>query len=69
MKIPIIQRNEKIPFSRVENRELNLALRKTTIIVIANQAVFVKHCPDFKVFSPDHEGRIKIHFLSNVLHG
>ena len=35
---------------KLQNRELNLVLRKTAIIVISNQAVFVKYCPDFKVF-------------------
>ena len=44
-------------------------LRKTAIIVrharaFSNQAVFVKYCPDFKVFSRNHERSIKIDFLS-----
>ena len=51
MKIPIIQGNEKCHFGeKLENRELNLVLRKTAIIVISYQAVFIKYCLDFKVF-------------------
>ena len=69
-------RNSKIYFVvvKLESRELNLVLRKTGIIVrharaFSNQAVFVKYCPDFKIFSQNHERNIKIDFLINVLLG
>ena len=35
---------------------------------VSNQAVFVKYYLDFKVFSPNHERNVKIHFLGNFLH-
>ena len=35
---------------KLQNRELNLVLRKTAIVVISKKAVFVKYRPDFKVF-------------------
>ena len=38
---------------KLQSRELNLALRKTTMIltgVVCNKVVFVKNCPDFKDF-------------------
>ena len=54
---------------KLQNRELNPALTKTATIVISNQPVFVKYCPDFKVFSQNHERNIKINFLGNVLQG
>ena len=62
MKIPVIQGNEKKYHfgEKLQNHELNLVLRKTAIIMISRKTVFVKYCPDFKVFSRNHERNIKI---------
>ena len=51
---------------KLQNHELNPVLRKTAIIVISNQAVFLKYCPDFIIFSQNHGSNIKNHFFGNA---
>ena len=73
-KIPIFQGNEKIPFWREATKPPTEPCAEKNCNncergAVSNKAVFVKYCPDFKVFSRNHERNIKILFLSNVLRG
>ena len=57
----------------LQSRELNLVLSKNyddcRTGAVSNKAVFIKYCPDFKVFSRNHAKNVKYHFPSNVLRG
>ena len=55
----------------LQSSELILGLRKTAMIVtcaVCNKVVFVKYCPDFKVFSRSHKRSVKNHFSGNIPH-
>ena len=73
MKIPIVQRNEKIPFWREATKpRTDHVLRKLfdncERRVVSDKAVFVKYCPDFKIFWGNTERNVKYYFTANVLY-
>ena len=55
---------------KLQNRELNLVVRKTAIIVgqdVSNQDMFVKYYPDFKLSPGNLAGKVKFYVIDNIL--
>ena len=52
---------------KLQNRELNLALRNTERGAVSNEAVFVKYYLHFKLFPGKLERKLKFYFIGNIL--